>query len=380
MATEAQLERKRIKIEAGKGMARGVTGEPLVAQANYKVDLMLALNWYNANEESARLTKYGLEYLKTNKLLDFIKYFNAATDHETNRIAIMMRLVTRGQYLADEHKAYIKNTLDELKTKYTIILENKSKKKEADAKSLGVTVTSIDKRVTELARKHMAEIDFEIDKFCDEKANDFSTKTYILQNNLSAAVTKKIAEFYGRYVTELQEAVGGKDEQLNEGYSFFTKAQLKKFQSFIESIVSDCQQQVLAIKANRAPRARKVKPAHIQVAKIQYLEEYPELSLTSIHPTKVVGAQQLWVYNTKNKKLGVYYASGPAGFSVKGTSIQGWDPETSAQNGLRKPAVTIADVMAGSKQQLQKVLEKLTTITTKPNGRINSDTILLRVL
>jgi hypothetical protein len=128
------------------------------------------------------------------------------------------------------------------------------------------------------------------------------------------------------------------------------------------------------------PRKRKEKPAGIQVAKMQYLADFPELKLTSIHPTKIVGASQLWTYNTKNKKLAVYYATSSKGFTVKGTSIQGWDPESSAQNGLRKPSVTIEEVMSGGKPQLQKLLSKLTTITTKPNGRVNSDTILLRVL
>ena len=375
MATQAQIDRKKNKLDRANDMMRGGAGEPLVTASNYRVELMLALNWYNANEESSRLTKYGLEYLKVNKQTDYIKYFNAASDHETNRLAILMRLLTRSQYLSDEHKAYIANRLEVIKTKYSAIVETK-----VESKKSGVPNVSVDTRVTELARKHMAEIDFEIDKFCDTKSTDFSTKTYILKNGLSGAVTKKIGEFYTRYVSELQEAVEGNNEDLNEGYAFLSKAQLKKFLSFIESIVADCQQQVLAVKANRAPRVRKAKPAHVQVAKMQYLAEFPALGLTSIHPTKVVGAQQLWLYNTKNKKLAVYYATGSAGFSIKGTSIQGWDTEVSAQNGLRKPAITIAEVLAGGKLQLQKLLSKLTTISTKPNGRINSDTILLKVL
>jgi hypothetical protein len=379
MATEAQLERKKEKLHKALAAQRGGVGEPIVTKENYKVDLMLALNWYNANEESSKLTKFGIEYLKKSKKDEYIKYFNLASDFETNQLATLMRLVVREQYLADEHKALIDSRLATIKAKYTDKLAEKIEEKKV-AEASGIVTLSVLDRVTEVARKHMAEIDYEIDKFVQNKSSDFSLKSYIAKNGLSSAVTKKIAEFYKPLLKELTEVLEGNDEDLNEGYSFLSKAQIKKFQAFVESIVSDSEYQVLAAKANRMPRKRKEKPAGIQVAKMQYLAEFPELGLTSIHPTKIVGANQLWTYNTKNKKLGVYYATGSTGFSVKGTSIQGWDPEVSAQNGLRKPAATIAEVMFGGKMQLAKILGKLTTITTKMNGRINSDTILLRVL
>ena len=62
MATEAQIERKRKKVELALGLARGTTGEPVITNNdNYRVQLMLALNWYNANTEN----KYRCEYYKT---------------------------------------------------------------------------------------------------------------------------------------------------------------------------------------------------------------------------------------------------------------------------------------------------------------------------
>jgi hypothetical protein len=377
MATEAQLERKKEKLHKALAASRGGIGEPLVSKENYKVELMLALNWYNANEDSSRLTKYGIEYLKLNKLDDYIKYFNLASDYETNQMSILMRLNTRGEYLSEDHKAIIGARLANIKAKYTEKLAEKVEEKRA-AEAAGISAPSVLDRVSEVAHKHMAEIDFEIDKFVKNKSTTFSLKEYAAKNGLSGAVTKKIAEFYKRLSAELAEATT--DEQLIEGYSHFSAAQLKKFAVFINSIIEDSETQVLVAKASRMPRKRKEKPAGLQVAKMQYLQEFPELGLTSIHPTKIVGANQLWIYNTKNKKLGVYYATGASGFSVKGTSLLGWDPEVSAQNGLRKPAVTIDEVMKGGKMQLQKILSKLTTVTTKMNGRINADTILLRVL
>lgn len=375
MATELQIEKKKAKLERALAASKGGAGEPLVRKESYKTDLMLAINWYNYNEEASRLSKWGIEYLKKNLKDEYIKFFSAGTDFEVKQAAILMRLSVREQYLAQEHIDLINSKLETLKAKYSLAINQKIEEKKSAVPAINVV-----SRVNDIAHKHMAEIDFEIDKFVTTKSSDFSLKIYIAKNGLSSAVTNKIGEFYKRLLKEVKEAIEGKDEQLVEGYSYFTSAQLKKFGAFIESIVQDCETQVLTAKANRAPRKQKEKPSHVQVAKLQYQQDYLELNLTSIHPTKIVGAQQLWTYNTKSKKLAVYYASGRNGFTVKGTSIQGWDIETSSQNGLRKPALTIAEVMAGTPMQLSKIIPKLTTITTKPNGRINSDTILLKVL
>ena len=371
MATELQVQRKKDRNER-LSVAKG--GEPTVTESNYKLDLMLALNWYNYNEDAIDFVKYGLDYLKKNHKEDFIKPFKAATASETRQISILMHLAVKGQYLSNDHKSLIASRLNTIKAKYA------TKDEPIDSKAIVAPVISVDMRVTEVARKHLAEINNEIDKFITSKTTDFSLKSYIAKNGLSGAVSKKIGEFYKPTLKELAEAIKGKDEDLNEGYAYLTKAQLKKFYTLVDSFVNDCSNQVLTAKANRAPRKRKEKPAGVQVAKMQYLQNYPELGLTSIPPSKIIGAQQLWVYNIRTKKLGAYYASGSSGFSVKGTSLQGWNPEVSNQNSLRKPAVTIEQVMSSGKPQLQKILGKLTTITTKLTGRFGPDTVLIRVL
>ena len=69
-----------------------------------------------------------------------------------------------------------------------------------------------------------------------------------------------------------------------------------------------------------------------------------ELGIASIHPTEVVNANELWVYNTKTRKVGVYHARnkdprnmGRDGITVKGTTIQDFCEESSMQKTLRKP-------------------------------------------
>ena len=376
MASDFQMEKKREKIAAAQAKLAG-GGAPIVTQENYRVTLQIALCYYNANMENKERAKVVLNYLKKNNK-PYFDILNEAPDYEFLTLGSLLTIKNKGEYLAPEDEAKIQAKLDALYEKYS--LKKAAAPAEDDDPTQKAPVISVEQRVIEAARKQSEEIDYAIDAFFKNKKSDFSAKSFLNANGVSGAVAKRIGEYYRTALAEIEEAILGKDEQLVEAYSFLTKAELKRFRDMLAGIIEDCTNATLAAKANRAPRVKKAKPPVKQVEKLKYLAEFPELALKSIHPTKIVGAQQLWVYNTKNKKLGVYYATGSSGFSVKGSTLLGWDPEVSSQNGLRKPADIIPQVLEGGKLQLQKILGKLTTINTKLNGRINADTILLRVL
>ena len=69
------------------------------------------------------------------------------------------------------------------------------------------------------------------------------------------------------------------------------------------------------------------------------------------------------------------------GFEVKGTTILGLDADLSRSTKLRKPDDFIKAVLTKSANQIRKEWSELTTKTKdKVNGRINKDTILVRVM
>lgn len=375
MASEFQMEKKRERIERAQAKLAG-GGAPIVTEENYRISLMTALCYYNANMENKERVKIVMNYLKKNNK-PYYDVLNNAPDYEFMTLGSLLNIKLRGEYLSPEDLSRIDSKLDVLFHKYKSLQDAKAIAEDDTPKS---PVISVEQRVIESARKQSEEIDYAIDAFFKTKKSDFSTKSFLSTNGISGAVAKRIGEYYKSTLKELEEVIEGKDEQLVEGYSFLSKVELKRFRDMISGIIEDCTNASLASKANRAPRVKKAKPAAIQVQNMKFLAEFPELGLKSIHPTKIVGAQQLWVYNTKNKKLGVYYATGASGFSVKGSSLLGWDPETSSQNGLRKPADIIPKVLEGGKLVLNKLLSTLTTINTKMNGRFNADTIIVRVL
>jgi hypothetical protein len=370
MATEIQMERKRKKVELALGLARGTTGEPVITNNdNYRVQLMLALNWYNANTENKDIKKYAVAYANFVKNKDYLYSFGEASDHELRQIGFLGRLIMRDQYVSDTDKSTLQVKINNLLDKY----KKENKPKETIDISTG-NVVSVQDRIQEAALKITGEIDEHIDEFIKNKSSTFSAKGYLLSNQISGAVAKRVGEYFNGLEQELADAITGSDEQLVEGYSYFSKAQLKKFYDFVKSIIDDCNQQVVSVKSARSPRMRKPVPPMKLVAKLKYMKEFAELNLKSVNPMDIIGSSELWVYNTKYRKLSVYKGD----LTVKGTTIIGYEISGTDSKSLRKPEEFFKTVEIG-KRSLGAAFKSLTTKNSTPNGRINDDCVLIGV-
>ena len=232
-----------------------------------------------------------------------------------------------------------------------------------------------------VAREHVAEFDAAVDEFCENKyKGEFDSYEYCKKNTINAPVAKKMLDIFRGEVEEVEEALEGKDEQLVEGYNHLTKRELRRFAQFLRSIYDGVERHANNAKTVRKPRKTKAKPVHKIVEKVKYLKEASEYKIVSIDPTKIVGAEQLWAFNVKTRTLWVYNAQSRDGLSVKGTTLQGYDAETSIGKKLRKPEEVIGRLLGGGKIVLRKLMDEIKSVEKSPNGRINDQTVLLRVV
>jgi hypothetical protein len=236
-------------------------------------------------------------------------------------------------------------------------------------------VVSIQDRMDEKARELAGEIEGAIDDFILNKS-PFSAKNYLLSQSVSAPIAKRIGDIFIKMYNELADAINEEDTQLVEGYSNFTKRELKAFHKFVGEIVDDCHQMVQTAKADRAPRKRKPQSPTKLVSKMKFMREFAELGLKSVKPESIIGSTEVWYYNTKYRRVGVYKGEGGNPLSVKGTTIIGFDVKESQQMTLRKPEEFFKGLSLG-KRALNGALKKLTTKPSAPNGRINEECILL---
>jgi hypothetical protein len=246
-----------------------------------------------------------------------------------------------------------------------------------------VHTPSIQERVRDASMLMTEEIETAIDSFqVDPEAFDpkaFKVLNVLKAKQAKAAHARIIREFYTRNLEELQEASSTKDEQLKEAYSHLSKTQLKKIIAFYQEIVSACEMLTQEAKVNRKPKAKKAVPAEKIVAKLKYKKADEPLKLVSINPADILGAKELWTYNTKSRKLGQYVAGEFTDLGVKGTTIIGFDENKSIQKTLRKPIDQLKEFKAAGKVALRKFLEDINAVDTKMNGRINEEILLLKV-
>ena len=101
-----------------------------------------------------------------------------------------------------------------------------------------------------------------------------------------------------------------------------------------------------------------------------------ELKLKSVSPTGIVGADELYCFNVKTRKLQVYKALDGMTLTVKGTTIMNFDMDKSSQKTVRKPE-TVSGISDKGKRVCANFMKALTAKPNVPNGRINADTILI---
>ena len=240
------------------------------------------------------------------------------------------------------------------------------------------TVISIQERIANRANELIADLEVLLDAYYRD-GRQFKMSDWIIKNNVKPQIAQRIVTYYKPLYSEAFDALNGKDEQLKEGYSHYKKAQLKVYVEFLRSIVSCAETTATIVKA-RKPRKKKEKPVSVIVSKLKYKAKDDELNLVSVDPKQVVGCNQLWVFNTKYRTLAVYNAMGPAGLNVKGSTLIGFDEKTSIVKKLRKPTEQLNKLMQGGKIILRKYMDEVKCKPKEATGRINNETVLLRII
>jgi hypothetical protein len=256
----------------------------------------------------------------------------------------------------------------------------------ADAKAAEPVIQgpTIQERVRDAAWAMTEELEDAVEKFqTDPEAFDpkeFKVVNLLRGKGVKAAHARIIRDFYAKQHSELEELLSAKpDAQLIEGYKHRTKKQIKAIYAFYTEILNACTMLMEEAKVLRKPRTPKAVSKDKVVAKLKFKKQDEPLKLVSVNPVDIIGAKELWTYNTKTRKLGKYVAAEYQELGVKGTTIVNFDESKSIQKTLRKPAEQLKEFKAAGKVALRKFLDDINAVDTKMNGRISEDVILLKV-
>jgi hypothetical protein len=341
--------------------------EPKFSGELSQTELTQALSWYAQNRDNKDATKYVADYFK--KTLKIQAPESVKTQAST--FGFVCRIVSLGGVLNAPNRLWFDKTIEELKNA-----------EQPAAKTAKVaTVISIQDHIKRKAGECIGELEGQIDELITTKFSA-DVSPYGIMNTLEikGAHAKFVIDHFKTRRAEYDEVLTTTDPDIKEAYSNFTKVQLKKLVAYCDQVIVDGMRLAGDAVKSRKPRKRKAKSPDQLVSKINYAKDFAELKLVSVDPKTIVGANQLWVYNTKTRKLGCYNAEDAAGLSIKGSTLQNFAESKSIQKTLRKPAVTLPEVLKGGKVALRNVLTEIRAAEGVLTGRINNDTILLRTI
>jgi len=337
-----------------------------------------AFQWYNYHYGKKDAKDMIAQYLEINNRKADAKLIRGISDSQIRLTpGWVCRMSVMGLML-NEHEQCI---LDE---QISLMLKSKQEVKKAAAteeETVQVKLT-IQDHLREKASECAGELEGMFDDFIVAGAKmsaDFKPIALIRGMNISPQMIPNITRVWDLRLHELNEVLEGSDEQLTEGYSHLSKAQLKQCVKFCETVLSDCASYISIKKVERKPRAKKAVSPETQARKFKYLKEFTELNLKSENPAKLVNASEAWLYDTAKRKLIHVMADTHLGsFTIKGSTIIAFDAMTTVQKTLRKPAEQIKAVMSGGKPAMRKSFGDIKSTETKFTGRGNENIIILK--
>lgn len=342
--------------------------EPKFDRELSKIELMATLNWYTQNKDTRDAVKYANDYFKKNYKLNVE---NVIKEYPTT-FGFVCRILSNGGIINEKDITWFNETILKIKNdlanyKVEVVVDDKP------------VMPNIQDRIKEKASECIGELEGLLDEYTLSKFTS-NPKPYGVMHtlNIKGVHTNRILEHWKRIRAEYDTVLTTEDELIKEGYSNFSKTEIKKIVGFCDSIITDCMKVVDEANKSRKPRQRKQKTPEQLIAKLKYLDKHEEL--VSENPKDIISALQLWVYNTKSRKLGCYNADDASGLSVKGSSIIGFNESKSTQKKLRKPEVTLPEILKGGKVYLRTALDDIKAVPATLNGRLNTDTILLRII
>jgi hypothetical protein len=340
------------------------------------VALTYGFTWYNRFYGKKDAKELLAQYLDHNDRVADAKVIRKVDEKEfLMTLSWLARMTLRGLELTEHEALTLENEISRL-------LKVVNKPEVIVKEVVPSNRPNVQEIMREKAKDAAGELEAIFDEFITEGKVTQKTVDLVAKFNVLPQHIPLIVEIWKKKFNEFSEVVDGDDPDLNEAYGYMGKVKLRNTIKFIEQVLSDLNSYISIKKASKAPRKKKAVPVEKIVSKLKYLKEFKDpvnkIDLISVHPTKLHGASEAWVYDTAKRKMHHYVADEYSkSFTVKGNTIIGFDSHTSEIKTLRKPGEQIKEIM-GSKPAARKYFKDIKAVATAPNGRFNENMLILK--
>jgi len=348
--------------------------DPVQNQQLDTLGILKALNHYNLHSNKKEAKKFLAEYLteqgKTTFLLKDLKHLKDEDFQEgTGYVA---RILTQGNSIPEISEENFNQQVKDIGYKI-----QKSMMELPDQKSKPVNAVQADPilEYDEFCARY-GDIEFQIDVAIAESFQnlDFDMSKWLEGHKVKPKDIKYMIAQLSSLLDEIEEALSSKDKDLSEGYNCYSKPQIKRYSKMLKAWIQECEEHLVVPK--RKPRMVKPKTPEQLVKNVRYQESEIDLSLVSIPPEEIIGAKEVWLYNTKHRDLMYYYSL--SGLTIRGTTVYDYDRCNAKK--LRNPDVQLGEIVAHYNfDDRLRWFNSIGTRNFEPNGRINTNTIIYKV-
>ncbi len=351
-----------------------------IDDSDYQLQTIRAFNWYNYVCTSVDRKHFAQDWIRIlNNDPKAVGAINRSREGELNStVCHLMRMNLLGYTLCESQQEMIANFISEL------ILKNPAvgRKKPAALKqeSQPTVCKNPAARSENLAAQAKDLVEDTIIECLHSGDNGVSAAQAIsiCEKNKSALTSLQAFVQYKKQNFEqlLDERKQSIDSELQESYENVPTKNIKTVINWLESLLGLIEKYHVKKAKDRKPK--QVDPARL-VEKLVYLKSYPELGLVSVDPRQCIGADEIWTYCTKTRKLAYYLPVTGQKLSIKSNKLINVDPTASCQKTLKKPKNQLNDFAHTGKRKLQSWFAQLPTTAHRTRPKFNNQTIILRV-
>ena len=335
-----------------------------------------ALNWYNYMCSRNEAREYLETYLRdTNREDDLRAVKNVSDSMLPETLCWVARMLSRRAKLSHTSIEWMDKQLAGIRAG-TIGKTTKLAGQVQDQAAV-----EPDTRVSPVSQVSRPASDFigRLEEEIDRSGWSVSVYDRLVSEEASSSIVDAVADYFREVALEAALLVGKNPPlDLLEGYSHYTKSQLKDRAKFYAGIISDCDRYALKKRASRKPRATKPVSNEKKLSRVKLQPESKEYRAVSLPPDRILGSLEVWTFNTRYKIFTRLVASRGSSLDVSGTSVTGYDETQSATyRSGRKSLAAVETILAGHSKGIKQLLassKKLDNI----QYRLNENTLLLR--
>lgn len=370
--------------------------KPITDSTKYQHSLINSFNWYTRFFEVKDAKGMMVTWLEKHKRENDIKVIKKVPDKIFKQTyGWMARMILRGFVFNAKDMQNLENEIIRLSEVVGKQEAEKAKLESQQSELKAKPVRSKEEIELENTQECAGELEGKFDEFMQspKASHDIKPIQEFIKANKPVSnkyIAEKVVKVWETRKAEFDEAITGKDKQLNEAYKKFSKTELKHAVKFCDLVLTDLGSVAQVAKmvkvAVKKPRQTANKPIKApSFDKFKYLKTFKvsdTVLLSSVLLSKLHGSSEAFLYDTAKRKL-IYVVADPntKKLEISGTTIIGFDTKKTSMKTIRKPEVEIAEFLKLGKPASRKYYtETIQTVASEWPGRSNENIIILKIL